>query len=220
MNAPVRNRLLLLVVATCVVVSWSASALAEVVSDDATQSVVYSRGPCDGSAPQSTSWIFDRSTFTHDPETGARVAQYMRTPPVQPLADQRAVTSSYRRTRTNIRGLDGSSDTSYQVQQWGNDRGGIDAQWERFHDAWKESYLSGGYYYQGGYGPRGYGGDPGMGYGAPRYGYGQPWYGGSWYGQPGYGQPGYGQPGYGGPGYGNPPGHGNHGPPPGGQPTE
>ena len=35
------------------------------------------------------------------------------------------------------------------MQAWGNGRGGIDAEWERFHDAWKESYLQNGYYNQG-----------------------------------------------------------------------
>jgi hypothetical protein len=89
--------------------------------------------------------------------TGARVAQYERIAPVEPLEDERNVTSSYRRTQTNLRGADGSTDTYYQVQAWGNDRGGIDAQWERFHDAWKESILQGSYYNQsygnGGYGP-------------------------------------------------------------------
>jgi hypothetical protein len=146
------------------------------------------------------SWIFRRSTYSHDPYTGARVAQYMRTPPVEPLEDERNVTSRYRRSRTNLRGADGSVDTYYEVQAWGNGRGGIDAEWERFHDAWKESILSGGYYNQG----PGYGG---LGYGAP--GYGGPWgYGG---GGPGYGHgfPGYGYPGYGGPWQGGP--HPRHG---------
>ena len=81
--------------------------------------------------------------------TGARVAQYMRKPPVEPLDDQRAVTSRYRRTRTVLRGPQGSYDTTYQVQAWGNN-GGIDAQWQTFHDAWKESILSGGFYNQNG----------------------------------------------------------------------
>src|SRR5262245_42039706 len=92
------------------------------------------------------SWIFRRSTYSHDPETGIRVAQYMRTPPVEPLEDQRNVTSRYRRIQTNLRGADGSNDTTYEVQAWGNGRGGIDAEWERFHDAWKESYLQNGYF--------------------------------------------------------------------------
>ena len=156
--------------------------------------------------PIEPSWIFGPSTFTHDPKTGARVAQYMRKPPVEPLDDQRAVTSSYRRTRTMNRGRDGSYDTTYQVQAWGNGRGGIDAEWERFHDAWKESILSGGYYnYNGPVGPYGYGGGyPAYGYGGyPGYGYG---------GYPGHGYGGYPGNGYGAPGYGFPPGPG--GPPP------
>jgi hypothetical protein len=129
------------------------------------------------------------------------VAQYYRTPAVEPLDDPRLVTSRYRRTRTTLRGTDGSVDTSYQVQSWGNGRGGLDAEWERFHDAWQQSFLSGSYssgygsgpgYYGGAPGaypqPYPYGGYPGYGYGqAPAYGYGPP---------PGYG---YGRPGYGGP---------------------
>jgi hypothetical protein len=112
------------------------------------------------------SWIFGRSSYTHDPYTGARVAQYMRTPPVEPLDDPRLVTSRYRRSRTVLRGANGSVDTYYEVQAWGNGRGGIDAEWERFHNAWKESYLSGGYYNQApAYGPWGYGG-----YVVPSYG--------------------------------------------------
>lgn len=141
------------------------------------------------------SWIFRASTYSHDPETGARVAQYMRTPPVEPLEDPRLVTSRYRRSRTSLRGADGSVDTYYEVQAWGNGRGGIDAEWERFHDAWKESYLQGGYYNQ-------------------RPGWGGPWGGGHWGGGqwgPWGGGPGYGN-GY--PGYGFPSGgwgHGGHG---------
>jgi hypothetical protein len=91
------------------------------------------------------SWVFRRSTYTHDPVTGARVAQYMRTPPVEPLEDERNVTRRYRRIQTNLRGTGGSMDTTYDVQAWGNGRGGLDAEWERFHNAWKESYLQGGY---------------------------------------------------------------------------
>jgi hypothetical protein len=174
--------------------------------------------------PAAPSWIFSRGTYTHDPYTGARVAQYAPIAPVEPLDDPRAITSRYRRSRTNLRGADGSTDTYYEVQQWGNGRGGLDAEWERFHDAWKESYLSGSYYNQSpyAYGPQ-YGGP---GYGGPAYGggYGGPIYGGG-YGPPGYGYPGYGGPGYsfppgygGGPGYGGAPGHGGppHGSPHGG----
>jgi hypothetical protein len=126
----------------------------------------------------------------------------MRTPPVEPLDDERMVTSRYRRSRTNLRGHDGSVDTYYEVQAWGNGRGGIDAEWERFHDAWKESFLTGGFYNQGqGQGPWGGGGFHG-GYGSG-FGFGFP---GS--GFPGYGFPGYG---YGGPWQGGPPHGGHHG---------
>jgi hypothetical protein len=122
----------------------------------------------------------------------------MRTPPVEPLPDERMVTSRYRRSRTNLRGVDGAVDTYYEVQAWGNGRGGIDAEWERFHDAWKESYLQGGYYNQS----PGYGGwnnyGPWQG-GGPGYGYG--------HGYPGYGFPGNGHGG----GWGHGGGHGGGG---------
>ena len=121
--------------------------------------------------PREPSWIFAQSTYSHDPTNGARVAQYERKPPVEPLEDERNITSRYRRTRTNLRGADGSYDTYYQVQAWGNGRGGLDAEWERFHDAWKESILSGGYYNGSAYGPYRSGGYGGPGGG---YGYGNP----------------------------------------------
>jgi hypothetical protein len=119
----------------------------------------------------------------------------MRTPPVEALDDQRIVTSRYRRSRTNLRGTNGSFDTYYQVQAWGNGRGGIDAEWERFHNAWKESILSGGFYQSPG-GPWG----PGRGF--PSGGHGPAF---------GYGFPGGGFPAYGAPGYGAPPGAWNQG---------
>jgi hypothetical protein len=140
--------------------------------------------------PPANSWIFRRSRYTHDPQTGARVAQYAMKPPIEPLDDPRMVTSGYSRTRTVLRGADGSADAYYRVQSYGNGRGGLDAEWERFHDAWRGSTIAGGaYQVYPGYG--GYGGFGGYG----PYGYGAPGYGG-----PGYGGPGYGGPGYGGPG--------------------
>lgn len=131
------------------------------------------------STVQPVSWIFAPSRYSHDPETGARVAQYAMKPPVEPLPDPRAITSGYTRKRTVLRGADGSSDTYYRVQSYGNGRGGLDAEWERFHDAWRGARVSGGSY-QGippfGLGPGfgyGYGGYPGYGYGGqfPGYGY-------------------------------------------------
>jgi len=151
------------------------------------------------------SWIFRRSTYTHDPQTGARVAQYRRLPSIEPLNDERLVTSRYHRTRTNLRGIGGSQEEYYDVQAWGNGRGGIDAEWERFHDAWKESYLQGGFYNQGpGFG-NGYPGQFGYGFNGPGFGNGYPGYGfpGAGYGVPYWGN--------GGSWWNGGNGHGNHG---------
>jgi|GEM_PF-6174447 len=160
---------------------------------------------------QSDSWIFRRSQYSHDPESGARVAQYAMKPIIEPLPDVRQVTSGYSRSRTVLRGADGSTDTTYRVQSYGNGRGGMDAQWERFHDAWRGATIGGGRFYSGGYG--GYG--PYGGYGG--YGGAYNGYGGAYGGYGGGG--GYGvDPGFGmGPAYG----HGGDGlrhqnyPPPG-----
>jgi hypothetical protein len=150
--------------------------------------------------PQTESWVFRRGRYTHDPETGARVAQYALKPPIEPLDDPRLVTSGYSRTRTVLRGADGAANTHYRVQSYGNGRGGLDAEWERFHDAWRGSTIAGGNYqvYPGFYG-YGYGFGPGVGgpgfgpgpapgappFGAPGFRSVAPFYG---YG-PGFGQP-------------------------------
>ena len=130
-------------------------------------------------APQGDSWIFAPSQFTHDPDTGARVAQYAQKVPVEPLPDQRAVTSGYVRKRTVLQGPNGSNATYYQVQNYGNARGGMDAEWERFHDAWRGSTIGGGQF----------GAVPGFGFGFGGFG---------GFGGPGVGFPGGGFPGYGG----------------------
>jgi hypothetical protein len=151
------------------------------------------------SQPTQASWIFMRSRYTHDPATGVRVAQYDMKPPIEPLDDPRAVTSGYSRSRTIIRGADGSADTHYRVQSFGNGRGGLDAEWERFNDAWRGSTVAGGQYQGYGYGYGGYG------YGGGYGGYGNGAYGNGAYGNGGFGgAPGYG---YGG-GYGAPLGGG------------
>lgn len=165
--------------------------------------------PAPACPPAQDSWIFMPSRFTHDPATGARVAQFAMKPPVEPLDDPRRVSSGYSRNRLIIRGADGSVDTIYRVQSYGNGRGGMDAEWERFHDAWRGSTIAGGqsqafipgfggwygggYRDTGGYGGAGYGGGsfgPGGGYG-PGYGV-PPWGNRGGYGY-GYG-PGYGVP--------------------------
>jgi hypothetical protein len=124
------------------------------------------------------SWIFAPGHFTHDPQTGARVAQYQRIAPVEELPDPRHVTSGYRRTRTQIRGTDGTLDTSYQVQSFGNGRGGLDAEWERVNDAWLDSSLSGSFYQQQGNFHNGPGFRPGGGPGGWHGGWNGGWQGG------------------------------------------
>ncbi|MEN1681545.1 MAG: hypothetical protein AAGJ46_18340 [Planctomycetota bacterium] len=139
-------------------------------------------GVAQSTATQS-SWVFAPSTYSHDPVTGARVSQYARVEPVEQLGDPRLVTSRFRRTRTTLRGPDGGVDTTYEVQSYANGRGGLDAEWERFHDAWRQSLLTGDYFYQNRPAPLGavygYPGDafnptygpalPGGAYGDPRF---------------------------------------------------
>lgn len=137
--------------------------------------------------PQTESWIFSQGRYTHDPDTGGRVAQYAMKPPVEPLPDPRDVTSGYSRTRQVLRGADGTASTYYRVQSYGNGRGGLDAEWERFHDAWRGSTVAGGNFY--GFPGFGFGGGfPGYG---PGYGFGGPGYGAGGFVPPAVGQPGY-----------------------------
>jgi hypothetical protein len=142
------------------------------------------------------SWVFRRSTFTNDPETGARVGQFARIEPVEPLDDQRLVTSSYRRMRSELRGRDGSMDTTYVVQGWGTGGGEMGAQWQMFNDVWKEAILSGSFFNGeqafgpwgnqpwGGGNPNWNGWGPGWGGGWPNQGWpgGGGWNGGGWNG--------------------------------------
>jgi hypothetical protein len=137
------------------------------------------------------SWVFKRSTYTNDPITGARVGQYARIEPVEPLDDQRAVTSSYRRMRSELRGRDGSMDTTYVVQGWGDGGGELNAQWHMFNDVWKEAILSGSFYNNqqaaGPWGSGRWGWNGGNGWNGngwnngPVWG-GAPWGGGGWNG--------------------------------------
>ena len=158
------------------------------------------------SPPQGDSWIFRQGRYTHDPETGARVAQYAMKPQIEPLDDPRLVTSGYTRSRLVLQGPDGSANTTYRVQSFGNGRGGLDAEWERFHDAWRGSTVGGGAYG----GAYGFGGFGAGGYGYPGYAGGYPASYGGVGGAAGFVNPRFGYrpnlpPGYGfGPGYGQP----------------
>lgn len=136
------------------------------------------------------SWIFANARYSHSRVTGNRVAQFAPLPAVQALPEVSDITSGYARTRINLRGADGTSDTYYRVRNFAAAGGGIDAQWERFHDAWQGSYLQGG---ATSFGPGYGGGHSGFGYGIPGGGPGYGPYGG----HPGYGPGPWGGGGYG-----------------------
>ncbi|TWT86924.1 hypothetical protein Mal64_37540 [Pseudobythopirellula maris] len=141
----------------------------------------------DASHADTASWVFRPSHYSHSPETGERVGQYAQVAWVEPLDDPRDTVSRYRTTRTRLRGANGSNDTWYEVQKFGNRRGGFDAEWERGFDATLTTldalrpfrrnpwlFSGGGYGYGAGYGGgygygAGYGGVGGYGPYAPGY---------------------------------------------------
>lgn len=151
-------------------------------------------------------WMFRPGYYTHRPDTGQRVTQYAPLPMVAPLPDTRPFASGYQRVQVSQRGPGGTTETYNRVENWGNGRGGLDAEWERFHNAWRGSILSGGF--RSGYGY------PPPAYRAPGYWPGA-WGPGRWW--PRYGPPT--SPGYpqGGPAYPGS-GAGNTGMPPRGAP--
>ena len=67
---------------------------------------------------QADSWIFRRSSFTHDPVTGDRVVQFARPRPLRPPGDGTYRQSAYRHHRSTIR-AGSSADHTHVVQTWG-----------------------------------------------------------------------------------------------------
>ena len=65
------------------------------------------------------SWIFRRSTYTHDPVSGERVHQYAAKEPAYARVDPTYKQSGYRHNRMSIRGLGGSADRLHIVDSWG-----------------------------------------------------------------------------------------------------
>jgi hypothetical protein len=70
-------------------------------------------------AAASESWLFRPSTYSHDPLSGYRVAQYRPEKPAEPLYDDTYLQSGYRHVRAGLRGADGSHDYLHVVQTWG-----------------------------------------------------------------------------------------------------
>lgn len=65
------------------------------------------------------SWIFRPSTFSHDPSTGQRVAQFMPERVSYRREDPTYMESGYRHVHAGLRGADGSYDHTHVVQTWG-----------------------------------------------------------------------------------------------------
>jgi hypothetical protein len=73
-------------------------------------------------APQlrATDWILAPSTYTHDPQTGERIAQFAPVPPVYLRAGRPDyVESGYRHRQSVIRDRRGGADRLHITQEWG-----------------------------------------------------------------------------------------------------
>ena len=133
------------------------------------------------------SWLFNRSTFSHDPATGARVNQYAAKRVAYVPADGTYLQSGYRHMRFGLR-AGGSADRLHVVQTWGAGEairpygewqfpfragatpygpwGNSQGPWTMPYDSWVNPYgqwnrypnLPGGQYFPGG---AGYPGRPG-----------------------------------------------------------
>lgn len=65
------------------------------------------------------SWVFQPSTYSHDPQTGERVEQYAAKPPVYGPSDPTYEQSAYIHKRTTLRGAGGSVERRHYVETWG-----------------------------------------------------------------------------------------------------
>lgn len=80
---------------------------------------------------QAESWIFLRSSFTHDPATGDRVAQFAPEKTPYARTDATYLQSAYRHQRSSIR-AGSSADHTHIVQTWGaGDRIRPYGEWQR-----------------------------------------------------------------------------------------
>ena len=65
------------------------------------------------------SWIFAPSYFSHDPQSGARAAQYTPEEAAYARTDPTFMRSGYRHNRASLRGGGGSADRLHVVETWG-----------------------------------------------------------------------------------------------------
>ena len=71
-----------------------------------------------GTAPAEAGWIFRRSSYTHDPASGRRVAQYAPPKPAYLRSDPTYQQSAYIHNRSTLR-AGGSADRFHIVETWG-----------------------------------------------------------------------------------------------------
>jgi hypothetical protein len=69
--------------------------------------------------PEESSWIFHASYFSHDPQSGERVAQYAESPTSYLRDDPTYLESGYVHNQDFIFGADGSANRMHVVQTWG-----------------------------------------------------------------------------------------------------
>jgi hypothetical protein len=74
--------------------------------------------PCEEDE-EGASWIFEPSYYSHDPDTGRRVAQYSPTPTVYLPYDPTYQESGFHYTQQIMRGPYGSVDAYHLIQSWG-----------------------------------------------------------------------------------------------------
>jgi hypothetical protein len=92
--------------------------------------------PCDDGSDGS-SWIFERSYYSHNPTTGQRVTQYAPIPKVYLRQDPTYRESGFHYTQHMLRGPGGSLDAYHMVQTWG------DGDRIRPYGEWKYPYRAG-----------------------------------------------------------------------------
>jgi hypothetical protein len=86
---------------------------------------VAGKEPCEcGPSPciadeEGASWIFLPSYYSHDPDTGKRVAQYSPLPTVYRPYDPTYRESGFHYTQEIMRGPNGSIDALHMIQSWG-----------------------------------------------------------------------------------------------------
>ena len=68
---------------------------------------------------EANDWTLAPSTYSHNPETGQRVAQYAQPQPAFVYENPTYLKSGYHHRRATLRNADGSLDQLHIVEEWG-----------------------------------------------------------------------------------------------------